>query len=163
MVRSLISQLLQQCVEIPPNLETLFSFCLNGQRQPSLDDLLGALHQTIQKFAQLYFILDALDECNNRVELTEVLESIAGWQLSGLHLLVTSRKEQDIEQSLAYLVNSRNTICLQSDLVDVDIRSYVNQRLSVDKNLRKWQKDSNILLEIETTLIKGAHGMYVHP
>ncbi|KAF2178430.1 hypothetical protein K469DRAFT_438948, partial [Zopfia rhizophila CBS 207.26] len=64
MLRSLICQLSQQCVKIPTGLDTLFSSCENGQRQPSLDALLEVMQEMIQAFPQLYIVLDALDECN---------------------------------------------------------------------------------------------------
>ena len=54
MVRSLISQLSQQCVKLPTILETLCSSCENGQRHPSLDDLLEVLYEMIQESPQLY-------------------------------------------------------------------------------------------------------------
>jgi len=159
MVRSLISQLSQQCVKIPPILETLYSSCENGQRQPSLYALLDVLQDMVHQFPQTYIVLDALDECTDRTELMSIIESIASWQLNKLHLLVTSRKERDIASSLEYLVEDSNIISLQSKLVDPDIRSYVHGRLAVDKNLKKWQKDSDVVHEIETALMEGSQGM----
>jgi hypothetical protein len=162
-VRSLISQLSQQCIKIPTSLETLFTSCETGQRQPSLDALLEVLHSMIEGFPQSYIILDALDECTDQAELLAILETIAKWKLNELHILVTSRKERDIETSLESIVDTHNIICLQGKLVDKDIFTYVHQRLSDDKSLAKWQKDPDIRLEIETALVKGAHGMQVFP
>jgi hypothetical protein len=51
-------------------------------------------------------------------------------------------------------------ICLQHTLVDTDIRTYIQQRLLNDNKLEKWRKENKIREEIETVLIKGAHGMY---
>jgi len=162
MLRSLICQLSQQCVKIPTSLDTLFSSCKDRQRQPSLDEFLEVMQQMIREFPQPHLILDALDECSQRAELMGILKIMAGWQLPNLHLLVTSRKERDIESSLKSFVNQQNTICLQSQLVDKDIQRYVLQRLSNDESLSKWQKDPAIRQEIEAALMKGAHGMYLH-
>jgi hypothetical protein len=115
----------------------------------------------IEEFPQSYIILDALDECTKRDELMDILESIAGWRLKKLHILVTSRQERDIESSLEEFVDKQNTICLQSKLVDKDIHTYIRHRLSDDLKLRKWQKNDDIRQEIETALMKGAHGMYI--
>ena len=163
MIRSLISQLSRQCTKIPTTLETLFSSCENGQRQPSPEALLEVLYQIVQGFPQSYIVLDALDECTDRVELMDILERIAKWRLKKLRLLVTSRKERDIERSLECVVDEQNAICLQSKLVDKDIYTYVRQRLSDDKSLSKWQEDPDIRHEIEVALMKGAHGMYAYP
>jgi hypothetical protein len=50
-------------------------------------------------------------------------------------------------------------VCLHSKLVDPDIEVYIRQRLSEDERLQKWRKDTQIQEEIETALVKGAHGM----
>lgn len=162
MIRSLISQLLQQCVKIPTTLKALFSSCENGQRQPSLDALLEVLYQMLLGFPQSYIVLDALDECSDRAVLMGLLERMAGWRLENLHILVTSRREQDIENSLESIIDEQSAICLESKLVDRDIKKYVCQRLSNDNSLKKWQKDPNIRHEIEARLMEGAHGMYVY-
>lgn len=161
MLRSLISQLSEHCVKIPAALESLFAECKNGERQPSLDALLEAMPELIKQFPATYIILDALDECNNRGELLEVLESMAGWQLERLHMIVTSRKEQDIEDSLESFIDKQNVVCLQSALVNEDIREFVRHRLYVDKRFKRWHKNEELRQEIEETLMKKAHGMLV--
>jgi hypothetical protein len=115
----------------------------------------------VQDFTQVYVVLDALDECTQRSDLMDVLETVAGWRLDNLHLVMTSRKERDIESSLEGFVKEEDTICLQRDVVDLDIQRYVQQRLSNDKSLAKWNKDAAIRQEIEAALMRGARGMYV--
>ena len=105
-------------------------------------------------------VLDALDECTQRQELMDVLETVAGWQLDNMHLLMTSRKERDIESSVESYVEEEDTVCLQRDVVDRDIQRYVQQRLSDDKKLAKWNKDAAVRQEIEDALMQGARGMY---
>ena len=163
MIRSLVSQLYQQCIKMPTALQELFSSCGNGQRQPSLDSLLEVMSSIIQEFPESYIVLDALDECTDRTELMDMLERIIGLKLEGSHILVTSRKERDIEISLGTVADPQNIICLQNKLVDRDIRTYVRQRLSNDQSLNKWQKDPDIRHEIDIALTKGACGMYVCP
>ena len=158
MLRSLISQLSEKCVLIPEGLDTFLSSYEND-RQPTLDALLELMQQIIRGLPQSYIILDALDECNDRMELMNILETLCRWQLENLHLLLTSRRERDIESSLECFIDKQNIIGLQSQVVDKDIRSYVRHRLSNDKSLSKWQKDSTVGQEIEIALMNGAHGM----
>jgi hypothetical protein len=115
----------------------------------------------MQQFTHVYVVLDALDECTQRQELMDVLETMAGWRLDNVHLLMTSRKERDIESSLESYVKEEDTVCLQRDVVDRDIQRYVQQRLSNDKALAKWNKDAIVRQEIEAALMNGARGMYV--
>jgi hypothetical protein len=159
MMKSLISQISHQLFSIPAALEMLFSSCENGQRQPSTDALLDVLRKILQEFPESYLILDALDECSERHELLRLLEGMASWRLPRLHLMLTSRKERDIETSLSTFVGERDAICLEHQKVDQDIRSYVLQRLQNDSGLKKWNKDPKIRQEIENALMSGAHGM----
>ncbi|MBK5652918.1 MAG: NACHT domain-containing protein, partial [Rhizobium sp.] len=159
MVRSLLCQLSQQSIKIPASLDALFSLSENGQRQPSMLSLLEALRSIIKELPQVYIVLDALDESAQRVELMERLKAMVGWQLQNLHLLVTSRKERDIESSLDRFVGGGNRICLESALVDKDIQQYIQQSLSTDERLHKWKKDDVVRQEIEAKLKEGAHGM----
>ena len=161
MLRSLICQLLQRLTTTSESLDALFSSCENGYRQPSQHALLEAMRQVIQEFAHVYIVVDALDECTQRPELMDVLKTAEEWQLQNLHLLMTSRKERDIESSLEDYVDKEDTICFQSGIVDRDIQRYVQQRLSDDKSLAKWVKDAAIRQEIGTVLTRGACVMCV--
>jgi hypothetical protein len=80
----------------------------------------------IQEFPETYIILDALDEYTDRTELMAILKRITRLKLKGSHLLVTSRKERDIESSLETIMNTQNAICLQSELVNRDIYIYIH-------------------------------------
>jgi hypothetical protein len=159
MLRSLLCQLLQRSVVIPKGVDALFSSCENGQRKPSSHALLQVTKEAAQEFTQVYVILDALDECTQRSELMDMLETVAGWQLDNLHLLMTSRKERDIERSLEEYIREEDTVCLQRDVVDKDIQRYIQQRLRVDKGLAKWNRDAVVRQEIEDALMGGARGM----
>lgn len=161
MIKSLVTQLCQQCVRMPPLVESLFVSSNNGQRQPSTDALFNALRQMSEDCTATYIIIDALDECTDREELMTRIETVASWQVESLHVILTSRKERDIESSLESFVEACNIIPLQSAVVDEDIRKYVRHRLSVDKKLRKWGS-SEIQAEIEITLMRGAYGMYAY-
>ncbi|KAI1522222.1 fibronectin type 3 and ankyrin repeat domain protein 1 [Pyrenophora tritici-repentis] len=89
-----------------------------------------------------------------------MLETVAEWQLDNLHLLMTSRKERDIETSLESYVGEEDAICLQREVVDQDIQRYVQQRLRDKKSLAKWTKDAAISQEVEDALMRGACGMF---
>jgi hypothetical protein len=161
MLRSLLCQFLQRSVAIPRGVDALFSSCENGQRKPSFHALLDVTWQVAREFAHVYVVLDALDECTQRSELMDMLKTVASWRLDNLRLLMTSRKERDIESSLEEYIKDEDAVCLQRDVVDQDIQRYVQQRLHDDKSLAKWNKDAAIRQEIEAALMGGARGMHV--
>jgi hypothetical protein len=96
MISSLVYQLLQHCLEIPPDLDALFVSCENGTRKPSSTSLKEIFFHMLREFPQAYIVLDALDECSNRAQLLGILEEIAALHIKELHLLVLSRQEKDM-------------------------------------------------------------------
>ncbi|KAM0802159.1 ankyrin repeat-containing domain protein, partial [Usnea florida] len=111
--------------------------------------------------AVLYFYFDFNDAEKERHE--KMIRSLIS-QLSrcsvGLHLLATSRRETDIEDSLNLLIDERNRISIQSALVNADIRTYTHDRLQNDRKLRRWLKHPEVQLEIEDMLVEKAAGMF---
>ncbi|KAJ4315012.1 hypothetical protein N0V94_006178 [Neodidymelliopsis sp. IMI 364377] len=159
MLRSLLSQMSQQCESMYTSLHTLYRSCEDGQRQPSTDALTRAIQRGVNKNRQAYIVFDALDECAQRTELMQMITTMIEWRFTGWHLLMTSRKEREIESYLEELLDCKNTLSLKSHLVNHDIRHYVQKRLSEDKTLRKWAEDQSIREEIEEALMEGAQGM----
>jgi hypothetical protein len=105
-------------------------------------------------------VVDALDECppdGRREELLELIVEITVWGLAGLHLLVTSRPEPDIEEALTLLLTI-SAIPIQGESVELDIELHISQQLENDPKLMKWPK--NVEEEIKYTLMAGANGMY---
>ena len=155
MVRSLITQFSTQSVHTPSALDTLYSCSQDGQQQPTTDALMSALHQMLEEFCQVFIILDALDECKKREDLMQLVDSIIGWRIGKLHLLATSRREMEIMETLEPLTTGQ--IPLQNETVDADIQTHVRERLQNDPKLKGWPKE--VRMEIEVTLMDGAHGM----
>jgi hypothetical protein len=105
---------------------------------------------------RIYLILDALDECSERIVLLNTLEKILHFEHS-INLLVTSRKEYDIEVALSALV--KKNISMEDKRVDPDVRIHVEKVLQEDPQLRTW--DPTTKEEILEALVSRAKGMYV--
>lgn len=159
MIRSLLSQLSMHCASVSPELETLYSSCMNGGRKPTFEALLETLHQMATAFENTFIILDALDECKERPELLADIERLVSWEDTDLRILATSRREKDIVDSILPLTKDENRICIQSALVNADIRAYVHDQLQTNKKLQRWQNKLEVQMEIEDTLMKKANGM----
>ena len=157
MIRSVICQLSKHCADSV--LQDLYSSCSDGSRQPTEETLLNTIHHMIASLGDTYIILDALDECEDRDELLTDLEEIMSWEDANLHVLATSRREQDIDARLTSLSNEQKRINIQSSVVNADIRTYIHDRLQIDRKLKRWQKDPKVQQEIENTLMKKANGM----
>ena len=159
MMRSLLSQLSMHCRSIPPVLDSLYSSYLIGGRKPSFEALMGTFHEMTAAFRATFIILDALDECKERPELLADIEELSSWENTNLRILITSRREKEIEDSILRLTKDANRICIQSALVNADIRAYIHGQLRTNRRLQRWQKEPNVQLEIENTLMEKANGM----
>ena len=95
---------------------------------------MGILQHIIKSFDNVYILLDALDECDEREDLCDCIAEIIGWKIGTLHLLATSRREKDIEDCLLPLLTCQ--LCIHSELVADDIRTHVLERLSHDIKLK---------------------------
>lgn len=163
MVKSLLSQFLNRCNSVPDTVRSLYATCENRRREASQQQLLQALRETLELLPAPFVVLDALDECSNWDGLFDILYEMQSWGRDTLRVLLTSRKEVDIEEALEDVVAPDDGICLESRLVDRDIRTYVQERLAKDKSFKRWQRDSEIKKEIEGTLGRKANGMYGLP
>ena len=125
---------------------------------PTQDDLVGLLEDLLNGFKQAYIVIDALDECDKYDQLCKkVVEVIHGWQLSQFHLLVTSRRNQDILDTLKTRVTTE--IYLGADLLGNDIRTYILATIEEDIVSRMWTH--KVQENVKKALTEGANGMYV--
>jgi hypothetical protein len=76
------------------------------------------------------------------------------WGLPGLHLLVTSRDEVDIRQSLA--ISDDQDISMKNVEIDKDIVNFVSYQLKNDPKLQKWKERHS---EIQDRLTEKAQGV----
>ena len=126
---------------------------------PTEDELLNLLKELLQSFDQAYIIIDALDECDDYYLLFDkVIQVMHTWDLSHLQVLVCSRREKNIIDTMEEYATTQ--ICLSSDLVGSDIISYIHSVVGKDPRLRKW--GHTVQQDVMDALIKGANGMYVY-
>lgn len=126
-----------------------------GDRKASISDLLALFQSSLDFFGSTFLVLDALDECNSKEKLLDLIEQITNMQDDKLNLLVTSRTEKDIKSRMEDL--DAVSIDLQGAMIEVDIRTYVEQTLKTDPRLNKWNE--GLKSEIRDVLLEGAQGM----
>lgn len=158
MLRSLVDQLLIGNEDRFGAVEALFSAKMERNEQPTSRDLLIIFQKSILESEQTYIIIDALDECETLPDLLDNLEEILQWGLENLHLMLTSRKEQDIEDFMEGLDRCQK-VSVQSSVVNSDIGLYVQERLRTDRKLKRWWKWPEVQKEIAEALMSRADGM----
>ena len=164
MIRSFVSQLYYRHEQTAQQLDSLFSSCRDGRQQPTSQSLCKVLLHQIKQVKEVWIVLDALDECHTRKGLPT--EGLLSWirevlhsEQTNVHLLVTSRQEQDIESGIMTFARNDDIVPIQSSTITDDIRAYVQTRVRGDNPLKRWRSRPDVQQEIETQLIKKADGM----
>ena len=157
-IRSLLFQFTLQQQNRLQILENLYQRCGNGQQQPAEDVIRSLLKDVVVCTGHKYIILDALDECTDREDFITFIHELVDLQKGGLRIIITSRREKDIEEQLGSIANYN--VNIQSAIVDEDIRIYVRDRLATDIKLKKWP--GKVQEEIISVLTEKADGMYVY-
>ena len=156
LLNSIITQLFDRNSRTLKVIEDFYNAYSRGRTKPTLQASKSAIRQLLDTAGSVYLVIDALDECDEREPLLEFLEEVRSWNQQNFHLMMTSRREPDIEDAIGPLVSGR--ISLEESVVDGDILSYVRHQLHHNAKLSKWSAE--IREEIETTLLEGANGMF---
>jgi hypothetical protein len=155
MVGSLVGQLCYQSGIFPPVLEDAFQQIHNtaGHQKPTLH----LLRQILEDFASrshVILLIDALDECLQRQNAAEFISDLQTTK-SSLSVLITSREEVEMQAGLYAFNHMRIEGHLAE--VNVDVKSYINHRLSSERRLQ-WLNDS-VKDDIASLLIEKSAGM----
>jgi hypothetical protein len=110
----------------------------------------------LDRFNDAFIVLDSLDECAERKELLKWIKEMTSWKHGKLHLLATSRLEEDIAKQLRQLEPLR--VCLKPELVTPDIEKYVNSIIQTEEAFKRWNERDKA--NIRNKLLGRADGMY---
>lgn len=160
MLRSLIKQLCIGEKDLPIPVQEMCAKYRASGHQPTIKALLMTLHSAIDSIRKKTFlILDALDEYPEakRHELLSAVKLLSNSEHGDIHVLVTSRKEFDIEHALSAITTQE--VSIQGPVIDDDIRKHVRATLLEDARLKRLTP--SIKDTIETRLVSQAHGMSV--
>ncbi|KAF9775766.1 hypothetical protein IL306_006108 [Fusarium sp. DS 682] len=157
--RSVLRQLLLQRQTLPDAIVDIYR--RYSHSFPTLGSWKSALKGTIQASKETYILIDALDECpdhlGERKQLLGFIKGLMDLELPNLHVLVTSRREQDIDRALS----QRGTcppLSIQTSVVDEDIQSYVRSEISQDDIMSRWPPA--LQEEVHRELVSRANGMF---
>ena len=137
-------------------LDKAYEDCMEGSSKPSDNRLLEALRQFTSAFEKTYILIDALDECLDVEDTLEFIETLHGWDLMQCHLLVTSRKEQQITGSMM-LTKPMEIDMYQMPVHNHDIAKYLDFMLHSSSELKRWGTNEKNL--IRKVMLEKAKGM----
>ena len=155
MLRTLLLQLSSQGRDGHASLARLRATYQNSI--PPVGVLLEYLRDAILKFKDVYLMADALDESpryEKRDQVIEAFNIMRKWALPQIHLLVTSRREEDIRDGFQPMPHE--DVVMKNPGVDTDIADFVSDRLTRDRRLSKWHSYHK---QIKESFSRGARGV----
>ena len=157
--RSLLAQLSAQQPSIPPEVQDLYDTSKTQSYTPKLEKIARTLFSVLEHhFDRVYIMIDALDECGERALLLEHLQKLASVKAKKWNVLLTSRREQDIEIEIDDVVTCR--VGIQTEDTWQDVRALIRSRIRQDPRLRR--RPAAVKQRIEVALEEGACGMCVY-
>lgn len=136
MLRSLTRQLYQGQTEVRGSLDQLWKSHRNSNQELSRESLNEILLAMLSKVDCTYIVLDALDEASPRSDLLAWVKSICRLHRSA-RVLVTSRREYDIEAALLKWMQPENITFIQAHDVYEDIRAYISHTVRNSTDLER--------------------------
>ena len=160
LLRSFVSQLYLISERCWIMVYALYSKCQDMSSRQTVETLSKTFEKMIKLTTGTYIVIDALDECKTRQDVLRWMKAIAASNSDNLHIIITSRREVDLESGIRSFVDEENFMLLQQRSVDPDICCYVRATLrSETGGFNRWHKSASMLQEIETTLTLKASGM----
>ena len=156
LIRSLIRQFSTPYGGIPAVLTKLYHSCHHGGCPPSVESLQATLLLILEAFNDVYIIIDSIDECTERKKLLKWIKEMTTWKDDKLHLLATSRPEEDIAQHLRPL--DHNHVCMKPEFVTPDIEKYIDGVLQAEESFERW--GGEVKACVKSKLLESAGGMY---
>ena len=157
---TIIKQLARQKNVIP---EELRQFCRKHYRDadsPSAEQLEARLSELMGTFDQVYLVIDALDEFDDRGSFLPIITGfVQGSDPSvKLKVFVTSRREKDIVVHLTR--PGFPTIQIEAQKVDADIAAFVHHQVEQwDENVAGFPIDQKLRGEVVHALSTKSNGM----
>ncbi len=149
---SLLRQVLEELNEIPEPLQDLFNRRYVQDTSASADEIFEAIQDCSDQYRNIYFVVDALDECNEetRWALIEKLRDLN----PKVHLLITSRDLESIREELWDFER------LEIKANQTDVEMFIDQQILKNKHLKRIvQRSPGLRNDIKTGVLHTAQDM----
>jgi hypothetical protein len=141
-------------------LDASFQVHQDGRDQPATKMLKDVVRDMLAVQKKVTIVLDALDESATRSELLCCVEDITSRPALGhVQLICTGRPEAQFLRDIPLMIGEGNSLALDKQSMNTDIRSYVAAQLSERRNFQDKHLSPDILDQIRRKVGDGAEGM----
>jgi len=157
-IGSLLRQLLENQQSVSQEVKKLYEHHRKRQTRPAPEELSALLRSEISRFAKVFMMFDAMDECSERNRSrTTLLSELRSLQTLA-NIFITSRPLPVLEQAFD------SALRLEIRANDDDVRAYIGGRIAKEPLLMRHVTSTPTLRDdIDNTLIGKVQGMYVFP
>ncbi|EPS35493.1 hypothetical protein H072_11050 [Dactylellina haptotyla CBS 200.50] len=127
----------------------------HGLQDPNVNELFDVFTSIVSNF-KTFIMIDALDECSKQ-ERELFFDAFAAKLGAKASLLVTSRREPDIEKTIG--TTFQHKISIQDAKVDEDVRLHITKAIETDPAFKTWTSAA-VKKEVLDAIVKGSRGMY---
>jgi hypothetical protein len=150
----LIRQLSNQIQDVPSALDEVYKKSKSEKTKPTLNELYNTLIAISMLFDQVFFVFDALDECDPQKQRRELLPLLVRMGEGGINIFATSRPHpRDIEDSL------QKAVKIELSAQKEDITVYIQARIAENPRARDLICQGNYTGKIISKLEACANGM----
>lgn len=151
---SLIKQLANQITHLPKDIEELHNRLGVTKEKPTLQHLQTILLATVKSFSQTFLVFDALDECDQKTQRTDILSLIHHLKGNGINIFVAGRQyPEDIQLSF----HGSTRIELSAKKEDIEI--YIHQKIDENPRASRLVGQGEFRGRIISDLTDSANGM----
>lgn len=154
-VTTLLKQMIPQSVHLQAVLTRRYQLSTQQGTRPQFDELLFILVSALRHFERAWIVLDAMDEYTDGIES---FVTSFGSLIHNTHanIFVTSRPIPHSEGLFP------NTIRIEVQAANEDVRSYISHRLSSPENgraIKEMMKDPQLQLRVTEKLLQESNGL----
>ena len=157
LLASLLRQLIPEGATPPSDLKNMYQDHVRKGTRPALDEVFKLLPSAIESYAQVFIVVDALDECPDGNGIRGLmLAKLRSLQTSkGINLMVTSRSLPKIKEAFEYDPQ------LEIRASEADVRKYLDGQMS--RLAGCVMKNMTLQEDIKGEIVKAVNGMYGTP
>ncbi|KAK6534122.1 hypothetical protein TWF281_005460 [Arthrobotrys megalospora] len=153
-LQSAIYQLLAVNPDIPEVATNLYEKHL-GLQQSGVEELFEVFSDLVSN-GKVVVIVDAIDECPKQ-ERSDFFRVFVEKLRSKVNLLMTSRREPDIEKALGD--NFTHIVSIEDSKVDEDVRIHVTNAMATHPAFKSWTSAA-VKKEVLNVIVAGSRGMF---
>ncbi|KAI1746523.1 hypothetical protein F4782DRAFT_55480 [Xylaria castorea] len=149
----------KECFHVPQVFQKLYQKYKHSQFP--LDEHVNAtIVGLLSEAEHTYIVVDAVDECPSQVDQTTIITFLGELCRSshgGLHVLFTSRRELNIENSVTDMKIEKDKVLMETEKVNADIKSYLLDSLGREP-WKSWP--ARLKKEVAKTLTSRSDGVF---